>query len=415
MPTAMRLQRTVPRDRRMIGGRSAVAGRDDAGRVDGAAGLEGRVRRLGSGRGVGPDGRARAARRRSSASSRSGCSTISTPFPSRPTRSRSNRSPCSRRWRWRRGGSGSATWSSVPGFRNPAHTAKLSSTLDVISGGRFELGIGAGWKKDEWLAYGYGFPPIGERMDAFGDDLEVISRMFAPGHATYEGTHAHVEGRDQRPEGHPAAADPDHRRRQWREADGGLRDQVRRRAELRLPRRARDRRADGRGPAALRRRGPRPRDPPVLALRPRRGCPDGGLGPGRPARGVRRDRARPDRLLPDPLGSHRATPRPPSPRTSGRPGSSSPDRPGPPSAPDAGAPPEAPEPARAARSGTRRGRRGHRPGPGRSAASRRARPAPAREQLGVGRVREEPRLVGARGRGGRRRAGRDHPARRPPA
>ena len=77
-------------------------------------------------------------------------------------------------------------------FRNPAHTAKLSSTIDVISGGRFELGIGAGWKKDEWEAYGYGFPPIGERLDAFGDDLEVITRMFAPGHATYEGTHAHV-------------------------------------------------------------------------------------------------------------------------------------------------------------------------------------------------------------------------------
>jgi alkanesulfonate monooxygenase SsuD/methylene tetrahydromethanopterin reductase-like flavin-dependent oxidoreductase (luciferase family) len=78
------------------------------------------------------------------------------------------------------------------GFPNPAHTAKLSSTLDVISGGRFELGIGAGWKKDEWLAYGYGFPPIGERMDAFGDDLEVITRMLAPGRATYEGAHAHV-------------------------------------------------------------------------------------------------------------------------------------------------------------------------------------------------------------------------------
>ena len=78
------------------------------------------------------------------------------------------------------------------GFRNAAHTAKLSSTIDVISGGRFELGIGAGWKKDEWEAYGYGFPPIGERLDAFGDDLEVITRMFAPGHASYEGTHAHV-------------------------------------------------------------------------------------------------------------------------------------------------------------------------------------------------------------------------------
>jgi alkanesulfonate monooxygenase SsuD/methylene tetrahydromethanopterin reductase-like flavin-dependent oxidoreductase (luciferase family) len=78
------------------------------------------------------------------------------------------------------------------GFRNPAYTAKLSSTIDVISGGRFELGIGAGWKKDEWIAYGYGFPPIGERLDAFGDHLEVISRMFAPGHATYEGKYAHV-------------------------------------------------------------------------------------------------------------------------------------------------------------------------------------------------------------------------------
>ena len=52
------------------------------------------------------------------------------------------------------------------GFRNPALTAKLASTIDVISGGRFELGIGAGWKDDEWLAYGYGFPPIGERLAA---------------------------------------------------------------------------------------------------------------------------------------------------------------------------------------------------------------------------------------------------------
>ena len=46
------------------------------------------------------------------------------------------------------------------GFRNPALTAKLASTIDVICGGRFELGIGAGWKEDEWRAYGYGFPPL---------------------------------------------------------------------------------------------------------------------------------------------------------------------------------------------------------------------------------------------------------------
>lgn len=87
------------------------------------------------------------------------------------------------------------------GFRNPAHTAKLASTLDVVSGGRFELGIGAGWKKDEWEAYGYGFPPIKERMDAFGDDLEVITRMLAPGRASYEGEHAHVRGAINVPKG----------------------------------------------------------------------------------------------------------------------------------------------------------------------------------------------------------------------
>ncbi len=72
-------------------------------------------------------------------------------------------------------------------FRNPALTAKLASTIDVISNGRFEVGIGAGWKKDEWLAYGYGFPPIGERISALGESLEVITRMLAPGHATFEG------------------------------------------------------------------------------------------------------------------------------------------------------------------------------------------------------------------------------------
>ena len=80
------------------------------------------------------------------------------------------------------------------GFRNPALTAKLSSTMDVISGGRFELGIGAGWKKDEWIAYGYGFPPLAARIDELGDNLEIISAMFGPGRSTYDGAKAHVRG-----------------------------------------------------------------------------------------------------------------------------------------------------------------------------------------------------------------------------
>lgn len=86
-------------------------------------------------------------------------------------------------------------------FRNPGLTAKLSSTIDVISGGRFELGIGAGWKEDEWLSYGYGFPPVGERIDTLGDHLEVITRMLAPGRATYQGRHASVDGAINVPKG----------------------------------------------------------------------------------------------------------------------------------------------------------------------------------------------------------------------
>ncbi len=87
------------------------------------------------------------------------------------------------------------------GFRNPALTAKLTATLDVISGGRFELGIGAGWKRDEWLAYGYGFPPVAERLRQLGEHLEVITRMLGPGRATYEGPIVHVRGAINVPKG----------------------------------------------------------------------------------------------------------------------------------------------------------------------------------------------------------------------
>jgi F420-dependent oxidoreductase-like protein len=81
-------------------------------------------------------------------------------------------------------------------YRNPALTAKMISTMDVISGGRMELGIGAGWKRDEWLAYGYGFPETPVRLAILRDHLEVITRMLAGDrhdHATFEGEHAHVK------------------------------------------------------------------------------------------------------------------------------------------------------------------------------------------------------------------------------
>jgi len=81
------------------------------------------------------------------------------------------------------------------GFRNPALTAKMAATLDTISGGRFELGIGAGWKRDEWNAYGYGFPETRERLAMLHDALEVVTRMLEPGnevHATYDGRYHSV-------------------------------------------------------------------------------------------------------------------------------------------------------------------------------------------------------------------------------
>lgn len=81
------------------------------------------------------------------------------------------------------------------GFRNPALTAKMAGSLDVVSGGRFELGIGAGWKRDEWEAYGYGFPDTRTRLRMLEDGLEVITRMLGGArheHATFEGEHARV-------------------------------------------------------------------------------------------------------------------------------------------------------------------------------------------------------------------------------
>lgn len=88
------------------------------------------------------------------------------------------------------------------GFRNPALTAKMISMLDTISDGRADLGIGAGWKQEEWEAFGYRFPPLGERLATLGDHLEIITRMLEGGdtdRATYQGEYASVAGAINRP------------------------------------------------------------------------------------------------------------------------------------------------------------------------------------------------------------------------
>ena len=86
-------------------------------------------------------------------------------------------------------------------WRNPALVAKMISTLDVISGGRVVLGIGAGWKRDEWEAYGFGFPSDKERLAILRDSLAVIEAMLGPGRATVETPSISVRGAVNNPVG----------------------------------------------------------------------------------------------------------------------------------------------------------------------------------------------------------------------
>jgi F420-dependent oxidoreductase-like protein len=84
-------------------------------------------------------------------------------------------------------------------YRNAALTTKMISTLDAISAGRAELGLGAGWKRDEWRAYGYGFPDAPERLAILKDTLEVARAMMTDDRATYAGKHLHIDGAINRP------------------------------------------------------------------------------------------------------------------------------------------------------------------------------------------------------------------------
>ena len=77
-------------------------------------------------------------------------------------------------------------------YRNPASLAKVSSCVDVASGGRLEMGVGAGWYWDEFNAYGYGFPSPAERIGYLADTVEILKRMWADEKATYAGRYASV-------------------------------------------------------------------------------------------------------------------------------------------------------------------------------------------------------------------------------
>jgi F420-dependent oxidoreductase-like protein len=85
------------------------------------------------------------------------------------------------------------------GYRNPAYLAKVAATIDVVSGGRVEMGIGGGWYEHEWRAYGYGFPGAGDRLGMLDEGVQIMRQLWASGTATLAGKHYQVDGAIGRP------------------------------------------------------------------------------------------------------------------------------------------------------------------------------------------------------------------------
>jgi alkanesulfonate monooxygenase SsuD/methylene tetrahydromethanopterin reductase-like flavin-dependent oxidoreductase (luciferase family) len=78
-------------------------------------------------------------------------------------------------------------------YRNPAHLAKMSATLQYLSAGRLILGIGAGWQEDEYRAYGYDFPSAGVRIAQLAETIELVRAMWTQSPASYRGRHYSVD------------------------------------------------------------------------------------------------------------------------------------------------------------------------------------------------------------------------------
>jgi probable F420-dependent oxidoreductase len=79
-------------------------------------------------------------------------------------------------------------------YRSPSVLAKMAATLDVISGGRLEHGLGAGWFEQEYRAYGIPFPRIGERIDQLAEGVEIIRRMWTEPRPRFQGRHYAIDG-----------------------------------------------------------------------------------------------------------------------------------------------------------------------------------------------------------------------------
>jgi F420-dependent oxidoreductase-like protein len=74
-------------------------------------------------------------------------------------------------------------------YRNPGLLAKITSTVDVISGGRLDWGIGAGWYENEYRGYGFEFPKPAARIGMLRETVEIVKSMWSVPETTYDGKH----------------------------------------------------------------------------------------------------------------------------------------------------------------------------------------------------------------------------------
>jgi F420-dependent oxidoreductase-like protein len=84
-------------------------------------------------------------------------------------------------------------------FRHPSVLAKTVTTADHVSGGRVELGLGAGWHEREHEAYGFDFPPVRTRMDILEEQLQVVLGNWGAGPFSFEGDHYRLRALDAQP------------------------------------------------------------------------------------------------------------------------------------------------------------------------------------------------------------------------
>jgi alkanesulfonate monooxygenase SsuD/methylene tetrahydromethanopterin reductase-like flavin-dependent oxidoreductase (luciferase family) len=80
------------------------------------------------------------------------------------------------------------------GYRPAALTAKMAATLQTLSGGRFVLGIGAGWREDEYAAYGYDFPSPRVRFGQLEDVIDICRLMWTEDEPTFHGRYFSIDG-----------------------------------------------------------------------------------------------------------------------------------------------------------------------------------------------------------------------------